>query len=286
MVVSYLEVPEAFANLAITVPLHLLQGVESFRVEVTPDHADQVFDGNGSLIDPRRLSIQLKSLEMKRIRGKSLPIYLPDEQWTCGEAMAGALALASNFYLPEKKFTWMAGIAGRMWFRLSSVPQHPELRLRMRGRVSLATGQMPSVTLTVNGEALGTHVLSLVDHEGDLSVDLSDVDLSGRHIALRIEASHAEAVYDSAHNIIDNRLLGVGVISFGVFERIELGMDMQHSGNQDDASDLDSHQQTSGRERHDLGDRQQRGPRPGARSRTREGVRAISSANQQGGEPA
>jgi hypothetical protein len=245
MVIAYVEIPEAFTDLVIAVPLHLLQGMDRFRFELTPDHADQVFDGNGQLIDPRRLSIRLKSLMMQTVRQRTLPVFAAGEQWSCGEAQPGSLALASHFHMPEERFAWIAGKSGRIWFRLSSVPDNPELRLRLRGRVSLATGEMPRVTLTANGDSLGTHLLVVFDDEGELTVDISKVDLSARLIDLVIETSHAEAVYDSLHQITDNRLLGLGVISFGVFSRAAAGADADILGDGDDAPDFDAGTQDS-----------------------------------------
>ena len=223
MVVGYAVVPEHPAELDIAIPRHLMRGVSSFRIEVTPDHADQVFNAAGHVIDARRLSVQLRALTLRRRLQAEPPVLAANERYRCSVGQPGAQALLSNFHPPEERFAWIAGRRGIVWFRLGGVPELPELRLELLARRSLASGEPPRIRLELNGTDLGS--FQLLEGEQEMAVDVSAADLTARSVYLVIEASHAEAVYGDDHRILDPRLLAVGVLAFGVYDRSLSGHD-------------------------------------------------------------
>jgi hypothetical protein len=217
MVTHYATVPERFVDLEIAIPRMLMRGASTFRVEITPDHAEPVFDDRGAVIDPRRLSVDFNSIAVRRTLQAEPPVFVPGVSYSCGKRQVGSEALLSHFHEPEEFFAWIAGQKGIIWFRLQEIPSRPELRLRLRARRSLQTGLEPVLAVSINGSDLGSH--ALFDGEGDLTVDMSKADLSRKSVYIVLTVSHAEAVFDLAHNVVDPRLLGVAVSAIGVFER-------------------------------------------------------------------
>ena len=214
MVSGYAMLEEDPAEIRFPIPQHLLRGVHTFRIELTPDHADVVVDADGAVIDPRRLSICLHALRVARTLQWNPPTLGPGQQHRCGIGQSGMEALNDNFYAPEKNLTWIAGKHAMAWFRLAAVPPSPELRLQFYARHLLEPGKPARATISVNGTTLGEYQLAA--GENDLSIDLSHLDLAARSIQMTIGLSHAEAVLGDGGVLLDNRLLGAALMSFGV----------------------------------------------------------------------
>jgi hypothetical protein len=235
MIIAYTTVPEQISEIKIDIPLNLVAGSSSFRLELTPDHADPIFDDFGTIIDDRRLSIMLKSFGVFQRPQRSLPVLDVDEVYGCGQADRGTDALVKGFYASEAEHTWIAGSAASVRFRLRSTAAAPVLHLSVIARPSLQTGAPQVMTLTINGRDLGEH--ELVEGRQEIDIELDPGDLSGRSVYLGVKARHAEAVYDSDHNIIDKRLLGIALIELGILDGVAQPLEaaeiLQDSGGDD-----------------------------------------------------
>ena len=177
MMTGYAALQDHPAEVHFPIPHQLLRGVHSFRIELTPDHADVELDGEGNVIDHRRLSICLRSFHVLRSLQRNPPVLAADQQYRCAAGQPGTEALNSNFHAPEKDWTWIAGTQGVVWFRLGSVPPAPELRLQLEARRMVETGEPPVVGITVNGVAMGQY--QLAEWNNHLAIDLAALDLSG-----------------------------------------------------------------------------------------------------------
>jgi hypothetical protein len=187
------------------------------RIEIIPDHADQVFDEAGHVIDRRKLGIKLVSLNVRRIGASAIASLSVGTVLSCGRDGRGSDTLIANFYAPEGTHAWMAGTRGTIAFRLRTMPRLPQLCLRMFGRRSIATDAPCTVRICVNEIDVGSYALSGAAE--DILIDIAPSDMQGRTVVITLEASHAEAVYDDQHEIVDPRLLGLGVAGIGVLER-------------------------------------------------------------------
>lgn len=86
----------------------------------------------------------------------------------------------------------------------------------MAGRRGLESGEMPDLTLVINGINLGTHRLQ--EENFSLTVPLNNIPNISQVIWLNLTVSHAEAVFNESHEVVDSRLIGAALIAFGIFE--------------------------------------------------------------------
>lgn len=115
-VIAYLRVPESETLLRLAVPMQRMGHPSRFRLELIPDHSDQVFDAEGHVTDERRLSICLKSIEIRcDVVGKP-PLLEAGVMYECREGSEGARALFSGFHAPEENLSWIAGTRGTLRF--------------------------------------------------------------------------------------------------------------------------------------------------------------------------
>ena len=159
MVTGYALVPDPAAEIRFPIPNHLLRGVHTFRIELTPDHSDIVVNAEGEVVDPRRLSVCMQSLRVERTLQRGPPLLASDHQHGCAAGQTGVEALNENFYPPEDNLAWIAGRRGTVWFRLATVPPSPQMRLRLYAHAMADTGVPPTVEVAVNGTSLGEHAL-------------------------------------------------------------------------------------------------------------------------------
>ena len=214
MVVGYAALQDHMTDIHLPIPRHLLRGVHTFRLELTPDHSDVVIDAEGIVIDPRRLSVSMQSFRVMRTLQAVPPVLAAAEQHGCGTGQTGIEALNRSFGVPEQNLTWIAGKQALVWFRLASIPPAPELRLKTYARRMFETGRPPAIQVSINGTKLGE--FQMMELDNDLVIDLAPLDLSARSIQMTIDVSHAEPVFGPDHELLDNRLLGCALVSFGV----------------------------------------------------------------------
>ncbi|MET3828469.1 hypothetical protein ABIC16_004224 [Sphingomonas sp. PvP055] len=218
-IIAYQRIPETPGVVRLAVPMQQMGRPVRFRLELIPDHAEQVCNAEGRVIDARRLSVALASIEVRQEIGAKLPVLGAGALHPCHEKGAGVDALFSGFYPPEGDFTWMAGCQAALRFVLDAVPTRPVLRIRMESRPGFESKQPLEAMFVLNGTKLGTY--RLAEPAELLKIRLSDACGSGGLMRLNIEISHAEAVYDASHQIIDNRLLGAAIVEFGIFNEDE-----------------------------------------------------------------
>lgn len=212
--VAYLRVPEHDSDIHIPIPPMILKGARNVQMEIVPDHSEPVLDENGTIVDPRRLSIMVRDMRLIA-RTSALPTLGVGEIYKTIEGERGSEALIEGFHLPEPNLTWVAGARGALRFILDSQPVRPRLVLRLSGRNS-AGGMPQKVTVKVGGRQQA--VFTVREGMADYAVDLAPEAVAGPSLWVEIEVSHAEAVFDQGHNVIDGRLLGVAIGGVGVLE--------------------------------------------------------------------
>lgn len=213
--VAYQAVPDFFTNLAIRIPLNIMRGSNSVRLEIVPDHMEPVRDASGNVVDARNLSVLVNSLSVMRSAADGALSVSVNTIYRTIEGEPFARALFAGFYAPERNVTWICGCAGEIQIRLRETVSEPFLHLRLEGRKSNVDGRPQTVTIKVAGQVFGSLELRPDAHIYRLplkQINSSDV------IVISVEARHAEPVLDSAGQIVDPRLLGVGVHEFAIFE--------------------------------------------------------------------
>jgi len=216
--VAYLRVPEHETEVHVPIPPMALRGARNVQMEIVPDHSEPVLDENGTIVDPRRLSIMLRSMILIP-RSFAPPMFGVGEIYKTIEGERGAEALAQGFHLPEPNLTWVAGAKGALRFILDSQPVRPRLVLRLSGRNSVVGGTPQKVAVKVGGKREGVFILKEGMH--DYAIDLAPEQTAVSSLWVEVEAHHAEAVFDESHNVVDGRLLGVAIGGVGVLERGE-----------------------------------------------------------------
>ena len=216
MVIGYVKIPEELSDIDIRLPTQLLKKSRKFRLELTPDHHDKVYDSQGNVLDARDLSIRLVSMTINIEYTQAMPAFEVNKIYKTTKNEFGATCLLSNFHTPEVALTWVSGTQGVLQFTLPAPPRSPQLRMQLCGRTSLETGNPQSATLIVNNRQFGPFTLDV--HPTAVTIDLPPALLENMSVKIAIRASHAEAVYNDAHEIIDNRLLGVAICEVGLFD--------------------------------------------------------------------
>lgn len=217
-VIAYLRVPETETDLQIAVPVINMMAPTAFRVEIVPDHHEPVYDESGVIIDDRRLSVSLKYFELRERTMPRPPKLDIDTIYSCGEGGSGEDALVEGFYPPEKGFSWIAGCKAIIRFRAGPLTSRSVLTLLVSGRQSLETGELPHLSVTVNGVHRGNYPVSV--SQSTVLVPLDDIDFDAGVLFIHLKASAAEAVFDEHHLVIDERLLGIAVHAVGVLSKM------------------------------------------------------------------
>jgi hypothetical protein len=212
--IAYFGVPEAETELVVPLPQRIIDRTHHFRIQLTPDHREAVTDVNGTVIDPRLLSIQLKSIIIDTAGEKEIPLLEFDKTYALGGGSYGAAVLYRNFYPGEATGVWMVGRQGALRFRVGPHEGGVSIELTVAGRKALKTGESQTLRMTLNGESLPSITLS--DGENTIRVPVPALNTLDGLVTLNLELDHAEAVMDDQWKIIDPRLLGLFLLSLTI----------------------------------------------------------------------
>lgn len=213
--VAYLRVPDHDTDLHIPIPPMVMEGPRNVQIELVPEHSEPVLDEGGTIVDGRRLSIMLREMTLIS-HAPAPPTFGVGEIFKTVEGERGVEALLQDFHRPEYNLTWVAGTSAKIRFVVEGELTRPRLILRLSGRNSFVDNDLQKVVVRVNGRREAV----LAVHEGmrDYPVDLERETLSAPTVLVEIEASHAEAVFDADHNVVDARLLGLAIGGIGMLE--------------------------------------------------------------------
>lgn len=216
--VAYQAIPDAFTNVAVSIPINVMRRTGTIKLELIADHAEPVLDDAGRIIDPRPLSLLVNSLAVLQAPGRT-PFVLPvGEALPVSEGAAAVRALVKGFYAPERAGTWVCGRMGEIRFRVNRAIANPTLHLKLSGRAANVSGSPQRALIIVNGKSHGTFEVS--SEVRAVRLPLEDVNLEDP-IHVVVQASHAEPVVDDHGTIIDPRYLGVGLFEIGVVDGSE-----------------------------------------------------------------
>ncbi|MFS0851629.1 hypothetical protein AB3M93_19520 [Novosphingobium panipatense] len=213
--VAYVEVAEGWTEHRFRIPPSLRRENQNMQVELIPDHAEVVTDERGHVIDPRHLSILVRSIGVMRDRRHSLPVLRIGEVYPCVEQSLGSRALVHGFHAPESNLTWVAGTRGEIAFRLEGEVRQPVVQLKLSGRRMRTSGAPQMVEVSVGSRVALTAQLN--ENPKIVKIPLLE-DEAKRPVELSLSLSHAEPVLDDVQNIIDPRLLGAGVFELSVVD--------------------------------------------------------------------
>jgi hypothetical protein len=211
--IGYVEVPEGWTEHRFRIPPSMRHESRTMQVELFPDHAEAVTDERGHVIDPRHLSILVRSIGVMRDRRHSLPVLEVGEVYPCVEQSIGARALVHGFHAPENNLTWIAGTRGELAFKIQGKCKEPVLLLKLAGRNTRAGGAPQNIEVWV-GQRVALHT-QLSDEAQILRVPLHQ-DEAERPVEVTLSLGHAEPVLDQAGNIIDPRLLGAALLELSI----------------------------------------------------------------------
>ena len=223
VLVAYAEIPEADTLFEFRLPKGLLSR-GTIHCQIVADHAEQVVDSTGHVIDGRRLGFRISRLGLMPI-----PIVLTPEAQTAtrykfGSDEPGLAFLDNGFYPADKDRVWMGGEAAHLKFCLKPGKTFGRLKLELAGLSDRATGSAQSVTVALNNQKLGTLKLSENFEEYSLPVFQESSAYSGiSHVTLT--AKHASSLVNGVGQLADQRSLSIAVRAMQVEEihRIALG---------------------------------------------------------------
>lgn len=213
--VAYLRVPDHDSDLHIPIPPMVMEGARNVQIELVPEHSEPVLNEDGIVVDGRRLSIMVRDMTLIT-HTPAPPTFGVGEIFETVEGARGVEALFQNFHRPEYNLTWVAGTSAKIRFVVEGEVNRPRLLLRLSGRNSIVDNDSQRVVVRVNGRRAA--VVTVREGMHDYSVDLEREILSAPTLLVEIEASHAEAVFDADHNVVDARLLGLAIGGIGIFE--------------------------------------------------------------------
>lgn len=213
--VAYTALAEHFTEVRIRIPLNALHNTNVFRLEIAPDHAEQVVDSNGRVTDTRHLSLLLESITICRSDAGRVPSIQPDEKRYCVEGDPVVRAMFVGFYAPEGSHTWIAGTHAVLKFRVTEAMTHPVMRLTVAGRSS-QDGESQKLFVAVGDRDAGEFAVS--ESLEMVEIACTPAEIANQVISVTLRARHAEPVVDEYGNLLDNRLLGVSIRDFGIFE--------------------------------------------------------------------
>ncbi len=213
--VAYTALAESFEDIRIRIPLNALRNTNVFRLEIVPDHAEQVVDENGRVTDPRHLSLLLRSVTVTKNAAGRVAVLKPNQMRECVEGDMIVRTMTSGFYSPESNMTWMSGTNAQMQFRVGDPVTSPVIRMKVAARAA-HDGEAQRLWLRVGDREAGEFV---VTHESQIiSVACKPDEINHHTVVLTLTARHAEPVVDEYGNLLDNRLLGISLNEFGIFD--------------------------------------------------------------------
>lgn len=213
--VAYTALAESFTEIRIRVPLNALRNTNVFRLELVPDHAEQVVDENGRVTDARHLSLLLQSITVTKNAAGRVPVLKLNDMRECVEGDMIVRTMVSGFYSPESNMTWMSGTNAQMQFCIDGAVINPVIRLKVAARPA-HDGEAQKLWVRVGEREAGEFTIS---HESQtVSVTCTPDEISNQTVTLTLTARHAEPVVDEYGNLLDNRLLGISLNEFGVFD--------------------------------------------------------------------
>jgi hypothetical protein len=215
MAIAYVEIPEEWAEVRFRIPISLRRETNNFVLELVPDHAEPVTDDRGKIVDPRHLSLLIRSLGIMRDRRYRLPTLEIGKTYPCVEDSLAAKALIHGFHAPEHNLTWIAGTVGEIAFKVDGQANQPVLHMKLSGRNAHKNGAPQTVRISLAGRDAGKFDIG-PDPEA-IAIPLKEDELA-RPLELVLSISHAEPVMDDVQNIIDPRLLGLAILEIGVID--------------------------------------------------------------------
>jgi hypothetical protein len=215
MAIAYVEVPEEWTEIRFRIPISMRRETNNFVLELVPDHAEIVTDDRGQIVDPRHLSLLIRSLGVMRDRRYRLPTLVIGETYPCVEDSVAAKALIHGFHAPEHNLAWIAGVVGEIAFRVDGQASKPVLHVKLSGRNAHKSGALQKVRVSLGGREAGKFEIG--PDPQTVAIPLKEDEMA-RPLEMILSLSHAEPVMDDVQNIIDPRLLGLAVLEIGVID--------------------------------------------------------------------
>jgi hypothetical protein len=205
------------ADLRAPMPQFLETQPTKTRLTIRLDHAEQVLDPDGKVIDPRHLGLRVFTVGVFDVRKTSVEMNRLYETRDGGDGQHLAPP-HGGFSQPEPEFTWIDGQTARIELDLPPGNSDRELVLVVSGRKSTKTRAEQRCTVTVNDEVLLDQV-PIKDRKTELRMPLlASTAPQVSRISMILQLNHAEQVRDTEGKIIDPRHLGLRVFAVGVFE--------------------------------------------------------------------
>jgi len=203
--IAYVEVPEQHKRFAFRIPRNAITADGRMRVQLTTDHAEQVYDEDGKMIDARRLGLYIARFGLMSRREPGL-LMEPGRTYDFRDGSEGLKALAEGFSYPEVDWTWLVGGTTRLDAHVRNFQPPMHLVLWLSGRANRSTGAPQSVSISINGEQAG--VFELAAPRVRIAVPLTGETVGKDGIcSLVLQFAHAEAVLDAQGDVADGRLL-------------------------------------------------------------------------------
>lgn len=212
---AYVPVPDVKTEIKVRIPrLRHLAKNGWVKIEIVPDHSELVYDDDGKVADPRRLSVALYSLEVRSLWRSTPQVFSSNRVYLTNTQGEGVAGFVDGFSDPEATGTWMIGKEARIQFKVDGFAPPMSLRLRLRALKS-SDGAEQRTSVRINGrEAISFAVPS---QPTDCIVPLTKEAVSGDGIC-RITFSflHAESVKGQSGAIHDDRLLAAHLFQFEI----------------------------------------------------------------------
>lgn len=199
--VAYTEVDQDRKTLRFPLPPKLIDAGDDFKIAIVPDYPEQIKNGSGVVVDPRRLSVALSDFALI----SAAPSIKLDQILETKVGGAGVPLLIDGFEKPEPEAIWFNGTRGSFAFQIDGeVDDALELVLVFSGRAS-RDGQLQRCTIIVNGTSCGEAVLSGFCQQ--VAVPLPPVGYSNATWHVEVEFAFAEPIFAADGSISDARTL-------------------------------------------------------------------------------
>lgn len=193
----------------VRVPLAPVAGPNAVKMRVTmrTNHAEQVRNAEGKVLDPRYLGMRLVSMT---VLDRPTPVIAAGATYEFRKKGSGIDLLRSGFSQPEPDRVWIDGKSGELAFTVEDLPANQALALVVAGRKSKA-GAVQRCRVEVNS----AEALSLTSvPEGPIKLLIPLPAAEGKvDVKVRVLASHAEPVQNEAGLVVDERCLGLYLVS-------------------------------------------------------------------------
>jgi hypothetical protein len=212
MPIAYQEIVEGSRAYRLRVPMGLVEGDE-WLIEFALDHADQVVDAKGDIVDERRLGMMLQSFGVISVRSVELKRVGLNTVYHTRDFGNGADLLLSGFYSTESDHVWMGEGPATLGMSIDGA---------MDGNAALFLGlstHLPDgcqkVECRINGFDAG--VVTLRDGVRTYGIKFPSAALNDKgNYIVELRAQRAGPAYDGAGRIADPRILGVALSSVRV----------------------------------------------------------------------